>query len=480
MIVDTVAEQVSTGGGDSMALAEALSGLERIGAGVIHPEDARYDAARQTFNGTIDHRPAVIVTCRSTDGVVAAVRAARSVGLPIAVRGGGHGVAGHAMAEGAFVVDLREMRSVTVDPEGRRAKAGGGALWEDVDGATVPHGLATTGGTFGDTGIGGLTLTGGIGLLMGTAGLSCDNLVRATVVTADGRIVIAGEDGDPELLWALRGGGGNFGVVTEFEFALHPLPPIHAGRFTTHLDHAAEALRIVAEIAREASPELVLFTVGPTTENPPLPDGSPSGPADYFRVMAVFQGSMDDAESALAPLGAAPGISGGFAPTSYPEVQASSGTLPFGLRHYWKGHFVRDLDSTAIDAVAQAMRDVPGGHSFMLLEAMGGLARQEPTGGAAFGQREARWNVSALGVWEDPADDAAQIAWARRTVDALRPASLTGAGYGNYAPVDETDERIRAGFGPERYARLARVKRRYDPDNVFRFNHNIEPAPTDT
>jgi FAD/FMN-containing dehydrogenase len=171
-----------------------------------------------------------------------------------------------------------------------------------------------------------------------------------------------------------------------------------------------------------------------------------------------------------------PGITGGFALQTYPEIQASSGILPFGLRHYWKGHFVRDLEPSAIDAVVDAMRRTPGGYSFMLLEAISGHARTEPSGGAAFGQREARWNVSALGVWEDPADDAAHIAWVRRTVDALRPASLSGAGYGNYAPVDETDERVRAGFGPERYTRLARVKRRYDPDNVFRFNHNIEPA----
>jgi FAD/FMN-containing dehydrogenase len=461
-----------------MTLSEALAGLDRLSGTVISPGDDGYDAARQTFNGMIDRHPAVIVTCRSTDDVVSAVQAARMAGLPIAVRGGGHGVAGHAMADGALVVDLREMRSVAVDPERRRARAGGGALWEDVDGATTAHGLATTGGTFGDTGIGGLTLTGGIGFLMGTAGLSCDNLMRAAVVTADGSVVVAGEDGDPELLWGLRGGGGNFGVVTEFEFALHPLGPIHAARFTAGLDHASEALRITAQIARESPPELNIFAVGPTTQDPALPDGSPPGPTDYLRVAAIFQGTVADAESTMAPLRAVPGIAGRFAPMSYPEVQAVSGTLPFGLRHYWKGHFVRDLEPLAIEAVSAAMRDVPGGYSFMLLEAIGGRARTEPPGGAAFGQREALWNVSALGVWEDAANDAAQIAWARRTVDALRPASLSGAGYGNYAPVDETEERIRASFGEERYGRLRRLKRRYDPDNVFRFNHNIPPAET--
>jgi FAD/FMN-containing dehydrogenase len=459
-----------------MTQTDGFPGLDRVSGVVLHPGAEGYDAARQTFNGTIDRRPAVIVTCRSVEDVVAAVEAARAAELPIAVRGGGHGVAGHAMADGALVVDLRYMRSVTVDPGRRRARAEGGALWEDVDRATTPHGLATTGGTFVDTGIGGLTLAGGIGYLMGTAGFTCDNLMRAVIVTADGRVVVAGEGGDAELLWALRGGGGNFGVVTEFEFSLHPLGPLHAGRFVTHLDHASEMLQVAAEVAREAPRELNLFAVGPTTENPPRADGTPSGPATYIRVAAVYQGSLADAQAAVAPLRAVPGVAGAFAPMSYSEIQAMTGTLPFGLRHYWKGHFVRDLEPSAIEAVVAAMGDTPGGYSFLLLEAIGGQARIEPPGGAAFGQRQARWNVSALGIWEDPSHDAVQIAWARRTVDALRPASLTGAGYGNYAPVDETDERVRAGFGAERYARLRDVKRRYDPDNQFRFNHNIEPA----
>lgn len=459
-----------------MTLTDRLAALERVSGTVLYPGNERYDAARQTFNGMIDRSPAVIVTCRSTEDVVAAVEAARAAGLPIAVRGGGHGVAGHAMADGALVVDMREMRSVIVDPARRRARAAGGALWEDVDRATTPHGLATTGGTFVDTGIGGLTLTGGIGYLMGTAGLTCDNLVRAVVATADGRVVVAGEGGDAELLWALRGGGGNFGVVTEFEFSLHALGPLHAGRFTTHLDHASEMLRVAAEVAREAPPELNIFVVGPTTQNPPLADGTPSGPATHIRVAGVYQGKLADAEAAVAPLLAVSGVGGGFAPMTYPEIQAMTGVLPFGLRHYWKGHFLRDLEPSAIEAVVTAMRDDPGGHSFMLLEAIGGQARREPPGGAAFGQRQARWNASALAIWEDPSDDPTQIAWVRRTADALRPASLTGAGYGNYAPVDETDERVRAGFGPERYARLREVKRRYDPDNLFRFNHNIQPA----
>jgi FAD/FMN-containing dehydrogenase len=459
-----------------MTLMEALAGIDRISGKVIGPDDDGYDAARQTFNATIDRRPAAIVQCRSTADVVAAVRAARNAGLAIAVRGGGHAVAGHAVADGALVVDLREMRRVDVDPARRVARAQGGALWEDVDGATTAHGLATTGGTFGDTGIGGLTLTGGIGYLMGTFGLTCDNLVRAEVVTADGSVVIAGDDGDPELLWALRGGGGNFGVVTEFEFSIHSLGPLQSGAISVPLEHARAALAAAAEIARQDVPELVIFAVGPTFD---LVDGVEPDPATappVVRIAIAFQGTTEDAESVIRPLRGLPGAAGGVIPATYIELQARTGTLPFGLRHYWKGHFVRDLDAGAIDAITLALETTPPGMSFMLLEAITGHARSEPAGGAAFGQREARWNVSALSIWEHPSEDDSMIDWARRSADALAPSSLSGAGYGNYASADESAERVRAAFGRERFDRLSRVKRRYDPDNIFRFNHNIPPG----
>jgi FAD/FMN-containing dehydrogenase len=458
-----------------MSTVDALAGLDRIDGTVIGPDHDGYDGARQTFNGTIDRRPATIVQCRSTADVVAAVQAGRRAGLPIAVRGGGHSVAGHAVADGALVVDLREMRRVEVDPERRIARAQGGALWEDVDVATTAHGLATTGGTFGDTGIGGLTLTGGIGFLMGTCGLTCDNLVRAEVVTADGSVVVAGEDGDPELLWALRGGGGNFGVVTEFEFALHPLGPIQMGNITVPLEHARPGLAAVADLARQAPPELVMFVGGPTfvTVDGVEPDRATAPP--LFRITVIYQGTNEAVEGVIRSLRAVPGASGDIKPSTYLEVQASSGILPFGLRHYWKGHFVRELDAAAIEAVATALETSPPGLSFMFLEAITGRARLEPAGGAAFGQREARWNVSAIAMWEDPSEDSSMIAWARQVVDSLSPSSFSGAGYGNYA-MDEPAERVRAAFGPEKFVRLAKVKRRYDPDNVFRFNHNIPPA----
>ena len=462
-----------------MTLLERPRELEGIEGTVLMPSDGGYDDARQSFNGMLDRRPAVIVQCRSTNDVVTAVRAARAAGLPIAVRGGGHSVAGHCVADDALVVDLRHMRAVDVDPERRIARAQGGCQWLDVDTATTAHGLATTGGTFVDTGIAGLTLTGGIGYLMGTSGFTCDTLVGAEVVTADGSVERAGEGGDPELLWALRGGGGNFGVVTTFEYRLQPLGDLQLGRIAVPIVAARQALAATASLAHQAPDELTVLLSIPALDAPP--DRAPDPAIDPVVVVIglVFQGSAADAEAAINPLRslrAVPGVTGGFRPATYSEVQSRTGVLPFGLRHYWKGHFLRDLDAAAIDAVIAATEDTPPGYSFMLIEAITGRSRREPEGGAAFGQREARWNASALGIWEDPAQDDANIGWVRRTADSLRTSSYSGAGYGNYAQADEPAERIRASFGSERYAKLVEVKRRYDPDNVFRYNHNIPPA----
>ncbi len=442
---------------------------------IILPADAAYDEARATFNATIDRRPAAIVRPRSTAEVSAAVRWARDTGLQLAVRGGGHSVAGHGVAEGALTIDLREMHEIHVDPIARRARVGGGARWEDVDTATLAHGLATTGGTFGDTGVGGLTLGGGIGFLMGTAGLTCDNLVGAEVVTADGSIVVvtAGGAGDPELLWALRGGGGNFGVVTAFEFALHPVAPVWVAVVKVALADTGAALEAMADLAREAPNEAVIFAGGPVMLEPGAPGGTDP---TAFRITVAYQGGQEAADRFIAPLRRLPVIDASLTSMSYRDLQLLNGRLPFGLRHYWKGHCLRDLEPSAIDVITATIQDRPAPPSFLLLEAITGAARHEPAGGAAFGQRAARWNVSALAIWTDPADDARQVAWARAVAEGLRPASLTGAGYANYASADESTERVLAAFGPERFARLAEVKRRYDPANVFRANLNIPPA----
>jgi FAD/FMN-containing dehydrogenase len=462
-----------------MDLHERPGELDGIDGNVLMPGESAYDEARHTFNGMLDKRPALIVQCRSTADVVAAVTGARTLGLPIAVRGGGHSVAGHAVADGALVVDLRHMRRVEVDPVRRVARAQGGAQWIDVDTATTAHGLATTGGTFVDTGIGGLTLTGGIGYLMGTSGLTCDTLIGAEVVTAEGTVMRAGENGDPELLWALRGGGGNFGVVTEFEFALQLLGELQLARIVVPVAEIRQALETAASLAHAIPDELNMFIAGPGLHAPPDRQPDPARDPVVFTINFSFQGSASDAEAAIEPLRALralPGVTGEFRPVTYAELQSRTGILPFGLRHYWKGHFVRELDAAAIGAVIDATQNMPAGHSFLLLEAITGQARREPEGGAAFGQREARWNMSALGVWEDATHDDQNIAWVRRTADSLRPSSYSGAGYGNYAQADEPAERVRAAFGAERWARLVDVKRHYDPDNVFRFNHNISPA----
>ena len=429
------------------------------------PDGTGYYAARISFNGMLDRRPAAIIPCRTTEDVVAAVGAARAAGLPIAVRGGGHSIAGHCLPDDAAVVSLAPMRAVAVDPERHLASAGGGALWEDLDGATTAHGLAVTGGTFVDTGIGGLTLGGGIGWLMPIAGFTCDNLVEAEVVTTDGSVVIAGEAGDPELLWALRGGGGNFGVVTRFTYRLTPLRPIVGGRIRYRASAAREILARVEEVLA-AHPTAMLPTL--TVRN-----DAELGPVVGF-LIGIVDGS--DPEPILERFRAdLPVVHDEVGPLSYGELQGLTGLMPFGLRNYWKGHFVRELDGDLLEAIVHACERDAIGESFVLLEGIVGAGRSEPAGGAAFGGRAARWNVSALGIWTDPRDDEAGVGWARRIADLIAPASVTGGGYVNYSPVDESVERVRAAYGDERWARLVAVKRRLDPDNVFRFNHNIRP-----
>jgi FAD/FMN-containing dehydrogenase len=430
------------------------------------PTDPSYAAARLTFNGLLDRRPALAVSCRSVDDVQRAVEAAARLGLPVSVRGGGHSVAGHGVGTGSLLVDLSPMRTVTVDARARRARVAGGAVWNDVDPATQAHGLAVPGGTFGDTGVGGLTLGGGIGWLIGTGGLTCDNVVRAELVTPAGDVVVAGEDGDPELLWALRGGGGNFGIVTSFELALHERGPMLGGLVVFDLADTGAVLTGVAELMRDAPDELVL--------QPAIRVGAENSQAGCA-VMFAYAGPPEqgrphvDAVRALARP-----VAEDHGPMSYQQVQSMNELLPFGLRHHWSGHFVTDLEPGAVDALVERLDATPG-LNIVLLEPISGLARRVDADSAAFPAREARWNVTGLAVWSDPRDDEAQVAWARGIADAVAPWSLRGGGYLNYAAHDEPPSRVEAGYGPERWARLREVKRRYDPGNVLRHNANIAP-----
>ena len=360
--------------------------------------------------------------------------------------------------------------TVVVDPKTAIVRVAGGALWEDLDAAAWAHHLAVVGGTFGDTGVAGLTLGGGIGWLSGIQGFSCDNLVRAEVVTAAGEKVVAGADGDPDLLWALRGGGGNFGVVTSFEFRAIDPGPILAGYLTYPFSAVKQVLRRLADVSATAPDALELTaTIGPA-----------AGETDaelFVRVGVCWPGDPEHAREILRPLRASlPALDDTIGLMEYPDIQTMSGTLPFGWRHYWKGHFLRALDEPVIGGVVEAMAGRPGGHSMLLFESIRGAARREPDGGAAFGQRSATWNASALAIWEDPTHDDAQVTWARDAAERLGVGSLTGAGYANYASVDETTERIRLAFGTEKFARLAKIKARYDPGNRLRFNLNIAPG----
>jgi len=447
----------------------ALTDLQsRVRGSVLRPGAALYDEARRTFNGMIDRHPAAIVRPSGSADVAAAIVWAVELGLPIAVRGGGHSVAGHSVADDALMLDLSQLRTVSVEPVTARASADGGCQWIDVDAATQAHGLAVPGGTFGDTGIAGLTLGGGIGYLMGSFGLTCDNLVGAELVTADGTIREVDQAAEPELLWGLRGGGGNFGVVTRFDYRLHPVGELYGGPIHYAAADTVAVLRLLREVQTAAPDELVcMLFLGV--------HGGFSEPV--VEVVVAFNGPPAAGEAVVRPLRERIRVlRDGIRPISYLDLQAVNVQVPFGVRHYWKGHFVRELSDDVIDLTAAAFGRHEGLTGGILIELMNGAARRIPDDSAAFGQRPAAANLSAIGAWRDPAEDAKQLAWVRGYADALLPHSLTGAGYVNYATPDEPADRIRAAFGTERFARLAALKRRYDPENRFRFNANIPPA----
>jgi FAD/FMN-containing dehydrogenase len=422
---------------------------------VIGPDDAAYDPARITFNGMIDRRPALIARPLDVDDVVAAVSYAVDEDLPIAVRGGGHSVAGHCVGEGGVVVDLRLMHDVVVDPEARLATCGGGALWEDLDPPCLRHGLATPGGTFGDTGVAGLTLGGGIGHLIGLHGLTLDNLVAVTVVTADGRVLGASEDENAELFWALRGGGGNFGVVTAFTFLLHPVGQLRAGQLVYDLSDAVEVVSKWRELVKNAPDDLATFAFMAQS----------SEAQNAIVAVADFGDHGDDAIAEL--LSDPEPIANTLRPMYYAELQEIFGRMPFGLRNYWSGRFLRELPDELIQLASDHLgAGVPGS---IMFEPIFGAAARVPPEATAFAGRDARYNATFIATWEDPADDERRIAAARGFTELLTPWS-TGAAYVNYA--SETDGQE---YGTERLTRLREVKRRYDPDNRFRFNHNISP-----
>jgi FAD/FMN-containing dehydrogenase len=424
-----------------------------------------YDEARRSFNGMIDRRPAVIAQCLDASEVALVIRFARERESAIGIRGGGHSVAGHGLVEGGVVIDLREMHRVQVDPVRRRARAGGGALWEHMDLETQAHGLAVTGGTFIDTGIGGLTLGGGIGYLMGLAGLACDNLIGAELVTADGRIVEVSAESDAELLWALRGGGGNFGVATRLDYRLHEVGPMFGGEVIVELGDGS-ILRRYAEAQVWAPDGLVAMAY--------VANNAELGAAVAIQI-AWLGTEAQGQEMAKMILGPSKVVEGEFGPATYTEIQALAGMLPFSLRHYWKSAWVSDVSAPVVDEIVELVKRRAPGRSGILIEPIHGQARRYGFDHACFPQRTAHFNISGLGIWDDPADDAAEIAWVRHLADRMRALGVPGS-YVNYGAPDETADKAKAIYPAPIYSRLRQIKRRLDPDNVFRSNVNIPPA----
>jgi FAD/FMN-containing dehydrogenase len=435
-----------------------------LAGAVIAPADPGYDGARRSFNALIDRRPAAIVRCLGSGDVATALDFARAHDLEVAVRGGGHNPAGHCVCDGGLVIDLSLMRGVDVDPGDRVARAAGGATWLDFDAATQAFGLVTPGGVVGSTGVAGLTFGGGIGHLTAQHGLTCDNLIGAEVVTPAGEVVHAPGD-DPELLWGLRGGGGNFGVATRLEFRLHPLERVVGGRITFVGAGVAEALRryrdLVAEAPRELSCETVLAldeSLAPVLVVAPCYTGGDREPA-ALRALRSAPGLVDDGLREHAFLG-----------------QQHLFNPPYGEdRNYWKGHFVRELPDELIDQLLARMAALGRPPGQVLIESLHGAPREVDPDSGALGFRDAAFNISAMASWNDPALDPQFIDWARETAAAIEPWSVSG-GYVNYMQADEPVDRVRAAFGESSFARLRALKRRYDPDNVLHRNQNIPPG----
>lgn len=441
-------------------LSAALSG------DVLRPEHPRYEEARHVWNGMIDLHPAAIARCRTVDDVVAAVRFARAHDLPLAVRGGGHNAAGLAVVDNGLVIDLSEMRDVEVDPERRLARVGGGATWADLDAATTAHGLATTGGAISMTGVAGLTLGGGLGWLMRAYGLACDNLIGAQVVLADGSVVTTSETDNPELLWGLRGGGGNFGVVTEFVFQLHPLAGVYGGLILHPRDRAREAIRHYRAETAQDPDALTAFCALLHS-----PDGAP-----LVAYVMAYAGDATAGEDAVAGYRAfAEPVADMVGPMPYTALQQmlDDGFKP-GPHVYWRSHFLTGLPDEAIDIIVAAANAAPSPMSAVLIEHFGGAVARVGRDDTAFDHRDAEYNLAIVARWLDPADADANIAWARQLWNEMQP--YARGVYVNYLGVGESADRVREAYSPAKFARLAALKRQYDPENLFRRNQNIAPA----
>ena len=440
---------------------------DQVSGSVLGPHDPGYDEARTVHNGLVDRRPALIVRCRGTNDVVAALALARRAKLEVSIRGGGHNVAGRAVADGGLMIDLSEMKRIAVDPAGATVVAEGGVTWGELNEAAAAHGLAVTGGAVSGTGIAGYTLGGGLGWLMAKHGLAADNLIGVELVTADCEELDVGPDSHPDLFWALRGGGGNFGVVTSFTYRLHPLQTVVGGLIAHPIDAAPDLLRFYRDAVASCSDDLTVWA-GLVH----APDGS----GTKLAALVVFHtGDAEAAERDLAPFkswGSPLMVEVG--PMPYPVMNTIlDDGFPTGSYNYWLSSFTRGLPDELIDTAVARFASAPSPMMAILFEHFHGAVTRVGATETAVPHRDEGWNLLLPSVWIDPDDTAASVAWTRDTFAALQP-HLGRGRWLNYLGDDQADNAIRAAYGPN-YDRLVEIKRRYDPDNVFHLNHNIAP-----
>lgn len=450
--------------------------LSRFRGELIQPADPRYDHARAVFNAAIDRRPALIARCSCPDDVTRAVLFARDQKLPLAVRSTGHNVAGFAVCDDGVVIDLSPMKGITVDARARTVRVEGGCNWGEVNDALQPHGLAATGGFVSITGVSGLTLGGGLGWLVRKHGLALDNLLSAEVVQADGRRVTATAHENQDLFWAIRGGGGNFGVVTSFEFKTHPAGTVLAGIVLHPAAAAPQAIRRWRDLEAEASEEstlgALLFHMPDDASLPP-----PLRGAAVAGLGGVYAGPIEAGEKALQALREyGPPLVDKFAPTPYNEAQRMADFLwPPGLHSYWKSSYLKTLSDAAIDVVVEFFTRVPSPRTVVVLENYANSAwSRVPESATAFGHRTWPFNIVVTSAWSSPKDAERNIAWTRELFSALQPYAAPGA-YVNYLGGDEGIDGLKAAYGAK-LERLAQIKAKYDPANLFRMNQNIAPG----
>ncbi len=433
---------------------------------LLRPGDGEYDAARVVWNGMIDRRPALIARCVGVADVIAAVRFARTQGILVSVRGGGHNITGNAVCEGGLMIDLSPMKSVRVDLVNQTARAEAGLTWGEFNRETQVFGLATTGGVVSTTGIAGLTLGGGLGWLMGKRGLSCDNLISADIVTADGQFLTASAERNPDLFWGLRGGGGNFGVVTSFEYRLHPVGPVLAGMVVHPIEKAREVLRFYRDFCRSCPDEMLAAAALMTSQ-----EGMP-----IAVIVASYIGNIEEGEKLMAPLRSfGSPLADTIAPTSYVALNSLfDAAFPYGsVQRYWKSSFLKELDDDMIEVVlARSAKFLSPMSNVMFFHLRGAAARVDKDA-TAFGLRDDQWDYDVISQWTDPAESADHIRWTRDFWTAVEPFS-TGEVYVNHLDAEEAT-RIRGAYS-RNYDRLVALKNRYDPTNLFRLNQNIKPT----